>query len=218
MNDANFQQSPRGKPRRLYLPGETRRLGKSLLTQQCWCWGQDVRRPEGNLLLEFGFERRRPPHGESGATAYLLRLLPNCVVTLWGFGMWYGECDRGAIFVGRFDFEPKLSLCAEPPLPIWTPKQLSALPVPRTSIERRLTRELLTDALCWAADYERWAIEKTGLPYRKRCLEAWSQRFLPPENVVESWALVAQNVSPRRGATISRGAATSSWNNAQAIQ
>ena len=29
------------------------------MEQQLWCWGRDVERPEGNLLMAYGFERHR---------------------------------------------------------------------------------------------------------------------------------------------------------------
>jgi hypothetical protein len=38
-----------------------------------WCWGQDIRRPEGNLLLASGFERHRPPPDVAGNRRYVLR-------------------------------------------------------------------------------------------------------------------------------------------------
>lgn len=189
------------QPRRLYLPRATRRLGQQLLTQQCWCWGQDVRRPEGNLLLQYGFERQRPPHGESGATTYILRASSKRYVALWGFGFWYGESGSGAIFVGRFAFEPRFSAHSEPPLPIWMPSQLNEIPAPASTCQRRVARELLKDALRWAAGYEEWCIEHTGLDYRRRCLEAWSQPFLPPEQVAASWENVARSLSVSRRTT-----------------
>ena len=41
------------------VPPSVIREGKLLLDQQCWCWGQDIRHPEGNLLLTHGFVRER---------------------------------------------------------------------------------------------------------------------------------------------------------------
>ena len=65
---------PAAPPRRLYMGKRVRRLGQSLLTQQCWCWGRDVTRPDGNLLLQYGFTRHRPPGQERGATTYICLL------------------------------------------------------------------------------------------------------------------------------------------------
>ena len=185
-------------PRRLYLPRATRRLGQQLLTQQCWCWGQDVRCESGNLLLQYGFERHRPPDGESGATTYLLRLLPDRVLALWGFGLWYGECDCGGIFVGRFDFEARFSARETPPLPVWTPHQLADVPVPCDACRRRAARHLLSRAAGWIADYERWILAQRGLEYRRACLENWSQDFIAPEAMAPSWQRVQHDLAARR--------------------
>src|SRR5687768_12975270 len=43
------------------LPKALEKQGEALLEQQMWCWGCDVRRQEGNLLLAYGCERRASP-------------------------------------------------------------------------------------------------------------------------------------------------------------
>lgn len=57
-----------------YLPGRIQRRGQHLLSQQCWLWGRDIKRTDGNLLMTFGFERLRPPEGISGSTQYILHI------------------------------------------------------------------------------------------------------------------------------------------------
>ena len=47
-----------------------RKIGTTLLDQQLWCWGQDIRRTEGNALLAYGFTKHRPLEGKHGSTAY----------------------------------------------------------------------------------------------------------------------------------------------------
>ena len=55
----------------------------SLLSQQIWAWGQDVRRKQGNLLIEFGFERVKPPADvEIEDSVYTLRLTKNRTIIL----------------------------------------------------------------------------------------------------------------------------------------
>ena len=34
-----------------------RKIRTTLLDQQLWCWGQDIRRVEGNALLTYGFTK-----------------------------------------------------------------------------------------------------------------------------------------------------------------
>jgi hypothetical protein len=72
---------------RVYIPALVRRQGRILLNQQCWLWGQDVRRAEGNLLLDFGFERLRAPEEITGSSQYTLALGKNDFLRLWGFGL-----------------------------------------------------------------------------------------------------------------------------------
>lgn len=88
--------------------------GSRLLHTQCWFWGQDIRSPAGNLLVQYGFERFRPPEGVEGSSAYLLALVParetSCLI-LWGFGLFYRTEGAGGIFLDRFRF-----------LPRWTPQ------------------------------------------------------------------------------------------------
>ena len=87
------------------LPSSLQKRGKVLLNQQCWLWGQDVRRPEGNLLLERGFERLRPPEEAGGATQYTLFLTNDLRVRLWGFGMYFGGVQ--GVYVNRYEFVPR---------------------------------------------------------------------------------------------------------------
>lgn len=47
----------------------------ALFDQQLWCWGQVIRRPEGNLLLAYGMTRQRLPETIKGSSLYRYRLL-----------------------------------------------------------------------------------------------------------------------------------------------
>ena len=53
-----------------------------LLSQQAWCWGRDVLRPEGNWLLEVGFDRIEPPNDRNECSSVYSLELPDerCVV------------------------------------------------------------------------------------------------------------------------------------------
>ena len=66
------------------------RFAAALLDQQMWCWGCDIRHGEGNVLLQYGFSRWRPPEGTLGSTAYQLEAPPSRQVVLWGFGVGIG--------------------------------------------------------------------------------------------------------------------------------
>lgn len=62
--------------------------------------GCAIRRPEGNLLIEYGFERDRPP--EAGCSRYPLRQSARRVLVLRGFGFFPGRSLDSGIYVNRF--------------------------------------------------------------------------------------------------------------------
>lgn len=59
------------------LPKAVEKQGEALLEQQMWCWGGDVRRQEGNLLLAYGCERRSAPNPRFHS-AYSYKLCADC--------------------------------------------------------------------------------------------------------------------------------------------
>ena len=184
------------------MPRGFRKRGQQLLEQQCWLWGQDVRHAGGNLLLQYGFDRARPPHEIVGASAYQLRLLPDeiCprerVIALWGFGIWYGEAhesgDIGGIFIGRAAFEPRCSATASPPPNAWSPAPIEAATrAPHLKIERQQSRIMLKGALSWIAHYESWALARLGPSERARQLQACPQSSVPTGEFVRAWDALA---------------------------
>lgn len=70
----------------LKIPSRTRKYATILLDQQLWCFGCDIRRTAGNLLLEYGFERKRPPISQKGSSCYSLNWQGKQIL-LWGFGI-----------------------------------------------------------------------------------------------------------------------------------
>ncbi len=142
---------------RQYLSNAIARRGKALLHQQCWLWGQDIKRLEGNLLLVHGFERLRPPDGLSGSSQYTLSLPGNQSVRLWGFGIYFGS--ESGIFLNRFEFIPREARMAD----LWQAREMTGLP-------RAKSLALLTQILRWIGDYEAWVLRMLGAEYRKSCL------------------------------------------------
>jgi hypothetical protein len=79
---ANDQEQAMTADTCIVLPEPIRRRGAELLHLQCWLWGCDIRRAEGNLLLAYGFSRQRPPSGAAGSSAYLMALESGVCVVL----------------------------------------------------------------------------------------------------------------------------------------
>lgn len=162
--------------------------GTRLLTQQCWYWGCDVRRPEGNLLLALGFDRTRPPEGVEGSTLYMCEPAPGAQVILWSFGVFFGCAGAGGLFLNRFRFEPLLMDQATLPPAIWQIEQLPNLSRAGGADRARLSA-LLGDLLHWVVAYELTVLAVQGLGYREACLAQWSRSKLglPADAIVPAW-------------------------------
>ena len=74
------------------------------MSQQLWCWGRDIKSPQGNLLMNYGFERHRESgKGSSGSSCYRLDDGPLHVDQQ--MSQWYLAVDR----LGVLDNEGKQS-------------------------------------------------------------------------------------------------------------
>lgn len=176
-----------GRCSRPCIPTELRRRGRILLNQQLWLWGQDIRRQEGNALIEYGFARIRPPEGVKGSNTYVYHPAPGVVVTLWAFGLSYAQADRGVIFLPRFTFTPQLVAAETPPGVVWSALQLPARRTPRGAREWARAHRLFIPALRWIAAYECWIAGKRGPAYRRACVEAWPKIRVDADRLIGEW-------------------------------
>lgn len=170
-----------------------RHTGRVLLDQQCWLFGCDIRRAQGNLLLTHGFTRHRPPAEVEASTQYRLELPNGCLVCLWGFGILYGDpATKAGVFLNRFDFSPQLAPQSDFGPSAWKPEDLPGLRSIRSASEVRLARTLVPAALEWIAEYESWVMEHAGIAYRRACLERWPKETVDPLHTVEKWRKLAR--------------------------
>jgi len=167
-----------------------------LLDQQCWLFGCDIRRTQGNLLLACGFTRHRPPAGVEASTQYRLELLNGCRVYLWGFGIFYGDpATNAGVFLNRFGFCPQLASQFELGPSVWKLDDLPRLRSVRSTSELRLARTLVPAVLEWIAEYESWVMEHAGIAYRRACLERWPKETVDPLRTVAEWRKLARVAS-----------------------
>ena len=196
MNQSNSDAAALSPTRRVWmtLSGDYKKRGAALLHQQCWCWGYDVRRQangaRANLLVELGFERVPAPDGAHGATTYRLRQSDGSTVTLWGFGLCYGD-ENGGVFVSRFAFWPRLGETAAPET-AFAAKHLAEFRAARRLNECERALDYFARALGWIAGYEQLAAEVAGASHRAAALEAWSRgvashKVLAPETLSQTW-------------------------------
>lgn len=169
-----------------------------LLSQQCWCWGRDVLRPGGNWLLEIGSERIEPPaDGEDCSSVYSLQLPGDRRVVLRGFGVFFGDAQRGGVFLPRYEFEPKYTTQLELECPPWSGDDLPELRVPARS-QRGVCAALVLELLDWIRHYEVDVVERLGIEYRRATLLKWNngkRHFTPAESVASAWRTLSIQVA-----------------------
>ena len=199
---ATTDTAPKARP--LPVVRRSRRCAAELFNQQIWCWGQDIRYPEKNLLLTYGFTRHRPPPGEQRASCYTLSVSPSAHVALWGFGMFYGDVRFGGLFLRRYTFAPHWSPWATLPDSTRSPVPSAAPALPRTLAGRLSVCRLTIAALRWIAAYERWVRGEVGIDYRHRCVAAFPSSTIPAERMIVTWSDIAGRYQ-RRAALLCAG-------------
>ena len=172
------------------LPGEAAwvEAAAPLMNDQCWCWGQDVLYPGGNLLVRYGLERvaGQGPRGRSGV--YTRSINDRGAVWLRGAGVFYSRGSGAGIFLGRYDVRPRVIACDAPPLEKWSEQGLGAFPMAVESEQGMEAACLLVPEVCaWIADYELWIAETAGVEHREQCLQRWPKRSTPPEEFALRW-------------------------------
>jgi hypothetical protein len=155
------------------LPGSVSRMGIGLIDQQMWCWGCDVRRAEGNLLIQYGFTKRPASEPRYHSAYTLYGVIPDGALTLWGWGLWIAAPEHGSLFISRDRFRVRWIPQTDLAPAAWQERDL-----PRGCMDIRFSDAylLLHAAFLWIAAYERWVAESVELCYRVSTLSAWPQR------------------------------------------
>jgi hypothetical protein len=149
-----------------------KRYGISLLNQQIWCWGYDIREG-GNALLRYGFVQFRQEKS-CGGSVYSLQLDDGALLRLWGGNVLYHVEGVGALHLKRYEFEPRLMpygyvLSYAPPEGSGTPQDGEAC---------GRAAQLASACMGWIADYERWVLATVGYEHRHRSVQVWKQNAL----------------------------------------
>ncbi len=171
----------------------SQRAAAALLDQQMWCLGQDIRNPEGNVLIRFGFQRHRQTRTLGRTSAYVLTPYPSSQLALWGFGQFYGQGSSGGIFLRRYQFTPAWMPHAQLAEIAWDAAGYPSCHPPCSPEERSHTRRLLSCGLRWFAGYEQWVTDTFGPDYRRWCLNSWRQATVPAESIASAWQELADS-------------------------
>jgi len=168
------------------MASEARRLGRGLLDQQMWCFGRDIVRSEGNLLLQHGFAKNPSPPDSAAPSLYSLSLSLGQEVRLWGFAILYGA-GSWALLLERGGFSPRLIATREVPKRAWSLTHLPPAKKPGSDEESEAARLRLAQTFTWLGNYEAWVREEAGIAYRRSCLENWKNTAVPAERISEAW-------------------------------
>jgi hypothetical protein len=157
------------------LPIELSRCGAALLDQQMWCWGCDVRRAEGNLLVTYGATKRPSPDPRYHS-AYSFCLREGAVLNLWGWGVWIAHEGYGSLFLSRARFRACYTADVHLLPDAWRACDLPHTGTARHAGEQQAAYRLLADAMAWMGDYETWLTTQVPSDYRERVIASWPER------------------------------------------
>ncbi len=156
-----------------------------LLGQQMYFWGRDVIYPEGNLLCEYGFERRKSK-GLVGTNCYRLPLNDGGLIELHGACAGHYRSarsqDQSLLYIRK---RRRCFLYSEndPPAPeLYRAGSLSNGP----ALEVYFSSLRFLD---WWLAYEKWIAQQTSSEWREKCFEAFaslpaSRPSLPPREAI----------------------------------
>ncbi len=174
-----------------------------LLSQQIWCWGRDILRPEGNWLIDIGFDRKEPPDKrQECASVYSLELPRGRCLVLRGFGVFYGDQQHGGVFLPRYEFFPKYTTKATLESPPWSDVDLPALSSP-TDSQQTSCKALASDLIDWIRAYEMNIVEVLGADYRRATLLDWEngkRLSVPAEEMASAWQQLGVSIAEEFGA------------------
>jgi len=161
-----------------------------LLSQQIWCWGRDIHRPDGNWLLEVGFTRVTPPEDrEECSSVYSLDLPGGQSLILRGFGVIFSDQHRGIVFLPRYEFRPQYTAYSTLKCQPWCAGDLQNF-FPPTVGERYACASLTLELIDWIRTYEVNVAEQLGVEYRRETLVKWNKAehsFTPAANFASAW-------------------------------
>lgn len=176
---------------------KSRRAMCSCVETQMWCFGADIRYPHGNLLLEFGFQRERPPEGISGSSAYRITY-DGTFCNLWGFSILFSQRELGTLQLRRHDWEPRWDTQQLNLPSLWQATALPRLGRPKGLHDWERARELLRRGLDFLAHYELWIEERRGTTYREKVKSTHpnARRSVFMGSLSSEWRRLGQTLGP----------------------
>ncbi len=159
-----------------------------LFTKQLYGIGKDILHKE-NLLLQYGFTRKRPSNSSEGSSQYSF-VDKTYKIILWGFGMMCATKNDG-LFLGRHAFEPKLLKVNSLSPNIWEPDQISHGMLPKTTEETLLMLRLLK-SIKFLENYENRVLEMCGESYRTESLQGMHSHGVHHIRLDKKWSELSE--------------------------
>lgn len=183
-------------PAGMKLSSPLRREITRLMAQQFWLFGYDIRRPEGNLLMTFGFDRcKAPPDSRLSTSRYTKSLATGETVTLWGFGLCWSDPQIGDISISRHHFRPVVREHREQPDDIWDPRDLQGFRKPKSDADTGRCQLLMMKVVAWMADYEAAVLAHAGAVYREQAIRAWKKPYGTAVELAGMWEQCGRDLS-----------------------
>ncbi|MZH02388.1 MAG: hypothetical protein F3745_03025 [Nitrospinae bacterium] len=173
-----------------YALMKAKKFVEILLHQQLWFFGKDIKTPNKNLLVNYGFKQVRPPKEISGGTNYICQI-GDVSIVLWGFGIYFGYQNNKGVYIGRYNFYPRLIHDEPPNFPIWAPSNLPEMKIPQNAKDWECSFRLISDLFEWISHYEEWTNWVMGSSYREACLKDWDQSIVSGNEMAWAWRKVA---------------------------
>ena len=177
----------------LSYPSEYKKQLKPLLHQQMWLFGQDILHPKGNLLYRYEFKHRR---AEKRGSSMYTREDSTQQIVLWGWGIWFGQPENGAIFVNRFQAKPQYTPVATLSQVIYQEDDLpERIYRARSESDVKIIQGLWVSLLTWLAEYEAWILEIAGKKWRQTSVKAFKHAVTKPnftDTLPSQWQTLAQ--------------------------
>ncbi len=168
----------------------------ALLHQQCYCFGADIRNASGNLLVSYGFGRKRSTHAsEQRSSQYSLVCDDGSVLSVFAFGFCCTGSDGRGAYVNRYRFEP-LPVTLELDRPdAWSIDEAELLKLADSNAAREAARWWIGLGCAHIAAYEEHVLATMGIPYRRATLEPFDEPVIEPALVPRAWRAIQTSLS-----------------------
>lgn len=171
------------------LPDALVKRGAEMMDRECSLWGADVKHPDGNLLVRHGFQRH-PSAGGVGSSCYVL-LRGDATIILRGYGSFLRTRALGEVFVPRFQFTPRYTVCPGDPLEASLPAYAERHQCPTSAEERSRADPLFLRTLQWIATYEDWICDALPLTESRGLILPRDPATRAPEAWPAAWRALA---------------------------